>query len=160
MIGAGSVNWMPLVFDGSSVQVGHQFGVYTQFYAGLANGTIGSYISVAASNPLPTGGSSSMSVNGTITQTPGNVGFNGIGTTNKLTMGGNDAGGGQLIGYVYEVLIKAGKKDATEQAALCIPPIANSPSTGSAESAVWSSSRALCCLLAATAGWMMSRCRG
>lgn len=77
-----------------------------------------SYISVAASTPLPNGGSSSMSINGNIVSSSSNVGSGGIKSTNKFTIGGVDSGGALLSGYVYEVLVKAGAKNNTEQAAM------------------------------------------
>jgi len=120
VVSDGSFNWYPLRFGASLV--GHGFGIYQQDYNGVANSVIASYISIAASTPLPNGASSTMSVNGVNSPvgTPGNIGPNGINSagTNKFTIGGNDSGGALLSGYVFEVLVKAGKKDNTEQAAM------------------------------------------
>jgi len=115
----GSFSWYPLRFGGGNL-AGHGFGIYQQDYNGVANGVIASYISIAASTPLPNGASSTMSVNGVNSPVGavGNVGPNGINSagTNKFSIGGNDSGGALLSGYVFEVLVKAGKKNNTEQA--------------------------------------------
>ena len=76
---------------------------------GLNN--VGSYISVADN------AASTMSVNGAITPAAGGVGTNGIGTTNKFTIGAATDSAGQALntGYIYEVVIKAGHVLAADQ---------------------------------------------
>ena len=108
----GSFAFQPLI-DSLANDIGHYFGIYTQSYTSVADNTFGSIISVATT-PTP-----SMSVNGTITPSPGgSVGTNGIGTTNKLTMGGTDGGGALVNGYIYEIIIKAGAVSPANQANL------------------------------------------
>lgn len=114
----GTFGFSPL-FSNTAAQMGQTFGVFTHNHAAAANNTFGAYISIASSNPLASGASSTMCFNGTITTVSGGVGPNGIGSTNRLSMGGNDSGGGGLLnGYIYEVMIKAGQVSPANQALL------------------------------------------
>ena len=63
-------------------------------------------------------GSSSMKINGGSITSSGSPGTNGIGSTNKLTIGADDAGGTLLNGNVYEVIVVAAAKNSTEQNAI------------------------------------------
>ena len=62
---------------------------------------------------------SSICINGAAPVTaPNNPGSNGIGTTNKLTMGAFDSGAAAYAGYIYEIIVKAGAVSAANQTAL------------------------------------------
>ena len=109
----GASSFSAMFFGSSGALVYQNFGVYSQDYPSAGLNVVGSYITVADA------AASSMSVNGTITVAAGNVGTNGIGTTNRLTMGGTDGVGGMInTGYIYEVIIKGGHVSTTNQGLL------------------------------------------
>jgi hypothetical protein len=102
----GSVNFMPFIVTAAAT-VSQYLGVFPDPHTIFADNTFGTLVSVCANSA---GG---VYVNGgTMQAATGNVGPNGIGTTNKLTMGGTDDGGQLINGYIYEILIKGGSISA------------------------------------------------
>jgi hypothetical protein len=102
----GTVNFQPMSIAGVA-QVGQYLGVFPDNHPSVPDNTFGSIISVCANSA---GG---IYVNGVNAPATGNVGPNGIGTTNKLTMGATADGGGPFTGYIYEIMIKGGSISAT-----------------------------------------------
>ena len=110
----GSFGFQPIVNTSANV-VGQTFGISTAHYTNVADNNFAALVSVANGNTL-----SSMAVNGTVTPTADGVGPNGIGTTNKLTIGSVDFGAAAFVGYFYEVIVKAGAVSPANQAALSV----------------------------------------
>jgi hypothetical protein len=102
----GTVNFQPMSIP-AAAQVGQYLGVFADNHASVADNTFGSLISVCANSA---GG---IYINGVNAPATGNVGPNGIGSTNKLTMGATDDGGSAFTGYIYEIMIKGGSISAT-----------------------------------------------
>jgi hypothetical protein len=102
----GSVNFQPMTIAGAAT-VAQYLGVFNDTHTNVADNTFGALVSVCANSA---GG---IYVNGVNAPATGGVGANGIGTTNKLTVGATDDGGGALNGYIYEILIKGGSISAT-----------------------------------------------
>jgi hypothetical protein len=112
----GSFGYQAAGFGAAGTKVGQAFGVYAYQHNAPGLGVVASYISVALSTPSANGASSTMSVNATRTTVDGGVGPNGIGSTNKFSIGCTDSNGGALTnGYIYEVIIKAGAVSPANQ---------------------------------------------
>jgi hypothetical protein len=110
----GSFAFQPLIFQNGNI--GQYFGVFVHGHTnGVAVNAFGSFISHANN------ASSTLCINGAApTTVSGGVGTNGIGTTNKLTIGGTDSGGALFNGYIYEILVKSGVRSAAEQTAMSV----------------------------------------
>jgi hypothetical protein len=108
----GSFSFQPLIKGNATIS--QYLGTFVDAHTNVANNLFAALASICAN---AAGG---IAVNGTIQPATGNVGPNGIGTTNKLTIGGTDGGGQLFTGHLYEIFIKAGAKNATECAALSV----------------------------------------
>lgn len=114
----GSFAFDPLVTLGAG-SITQSFGGSNATYTNVADNIFASLISVANSN---VSNLSSMSVNGTITTAASlatDPGPNGISGAAKVTMGAaTDSGAAFFLGYVYEIIIKAGAVSTTDQASM------------------------------------------
>jgi hypothetical protein len=109
----GTFNWAPFI-QGAVNTMSQTFnGSVIANYSGVADNTLVSLTTVANGTP------STLCINGaTPVSTGAAVGTNGIGTTNKLCIGGTEGGGVLYNGYIFEVIIKAGAVSAADQTAL------------------------------------------
>jgi hypothetical protein len=107
----GSFSFQGIAFTSNSLR--SSFGAGPFDFSTFALNTLSSVVSVA------NGASCTMWLNGAVmSPTTRNHGTNGIGTTNKLTIGGTDSGQGLWIGSFYEFIIKSGVVSDADKTAL------------------------------------------
>jgi hypothetical protein len=107
----GTFNFQGIGFG--STFLNQYFGAGPFQYTTFATNTLSSVVSVA------NGATCTMWLNGTVmSPTTRNHGTNGIGTTNKLTIGGTDSGNSLWAGHLYEFIIKSGVVSDADKTAL------------------------------------------
>jgi len=109
----GTFNFQGIIVQ-TATTLAQYFGSGPFNYTGFALNTFFSLISVA------NGATSSMTLNGVVPPATRNVGANGIGNTNKLTIGGTDIGQALWSGPFYELIIKSGAVSDTDKTALSV----------------------------------------